>query len=71
MYETPGSGHTLVVYDSGEVMRTLFVVHGPLVWLNEKGESVGYFDVHDYLAMCREHYEKVGLGRGEVDKLIR
>jgi len=71
VYETPGSGHTLVVHESDEVMRTLFVVHGPLIWLDEKGQTTGYFDVHDYLAMCREHYDKVGLGRAEVDRLVR
>lgn len=71
VYETPGSGHTLVVHESDQPMRTLFVVHGPLIWLDEHGKTTGYFDVHDYLAMCRAHYEQVGLGREAVDRLIR
>jgi 2,4'-dihydroxyacetophenone dioxygenase len=71
VYEPPGEGHTLVAYDSGEPMKTLFIVKGPLAWLDEDGETVGLFDVHDYLAMCREHFEKVGLGADYVNSLIR
>ncbi len=71
VYETPGSAHTLVAHETGEPMRALFIVHAPLIWLDEDGKTVGYFDVHDYLKMCRDHYEKVGLGAGAIDKLIR
>ena len=62
VYETPGEGHTLVAYDHPDPMKVFFVVKGPARWLDETGEPVGYFDVHDYIAMCKEHYEKVGLG---------
>jgi len=48
-----------------------FVVQGPLIWLDENGESNGYFDVHNYIALCREHYEKVGLGADYVKTLFR
>jgi 2,4'-dihydroxyacetophenone dioxygenase len=41
------------------------------VWLDESGEPVGYFDGHDYIAMCKEHYEKVGLGADAVEALFR
>ena len=41
-------------------MRAFFIVKGPLIWLDEHGEPDGYFDVHSYIAMCREHYEKIG-----------
>ncbi len=71
VYETPGEGHTLVAYESGEPMRTLFIVKGPLIWLDEKGEPDGHFDVHDYLRMAREHYEKVGIGAKYIDDLLR
>ena len=71
VYETPGEGHTLVAYDHPEPMRVFFVVKGPLVWLDEEGEAVGYFDVHDYIKMCKEHYDKVGLGADAVDALYR
>ncbi len=60
-----------MAYDHPEPMRVFFVVKGPLVWLDEEGEAVGYFDVHDYIKMCKEHYDKVGLGADAVDALYR
>lgn len=71
IYESPGEGHTLVAYEHEEPMRTFFIVKGPLIWLDENGESNGYFDVHDYIKLCREHYEKVGIGADYVDTLFR
>ena len=44
---------------------------GPLVWLDDKGEPDGYFDVHQYIALCKAHYDKVGLGAALIDKLYR
>ena len=71
VYETPGEGHTLVAYDSDEPMRVFFVVEGPLIWLDDDGNGVGYFDVHDYIAGARAHYDKVGIGANYVDTLFR
>ena len=71
VYEAPGEGHTLVAYASAEPMKAFFIVKGPLVWLDENGEAEGFFDVHDYIKMCREHYEKVGLGADYVNSLFR
>ena len=71
MFETPGEGHTLVAYESDEPMKVHFKVKGPLIWLNDNGDPEGYFDVHDYIAMCKEHYEKVGLGEDAVEALFR
>jgi 2,4'-dihydroxyacetophenone dioxygenase len=71
IYETPGEGHTLVSYEHKDPMKVFFVVKGPLIWLDEQGEANGFFDVHNYIPMCREHYEKVGLGAGYVEKLFR
>jgi len=31
----------------------------------------GHFDVFDYIKLCREHYEKVGIGADYVDRLFR
>ena len=61
----------MVAYDSDEPMRVFFQVKGPLIWLDENGEPDGFFDVHNYIAMCREHYDKVGIGAGYVDSLFR
>jgi 2,4'-dihydroxyacetophenone dioxygenase len=52
-------------------MKVFFIVKGPLVWLDEKGEPDGYFDVHQYIALCKAHYDTVGLGAGLIDKLYR
>lgn len=71
IYESPGEGHTLVAYEADEPMRTFFIVTGPLIWLDEAGEPTGHFDVFDYIEMCRNHYEKVGLGGDTIDKLFR
>lgn len=71
VYETPGEGHTLVAYDHPEPMRVFFVVSGPLIWLDEKGQSAGHFDVHDYIKLCRDHHDKVGVGAAYVDTLFR
>lgn len=71
VYETPGEAHTLVAYEHAEPMKAIFQVKGPLIWLDEKGEPDGYFDVHDYIALCRDHYEKTGFGRKYVDRLFR
>lgn len=71
VYESPGEGHTLVAFEHEEPMRVFFVVKGPLIWLDENGETTGYFDVHSYIELCRNHYERVGLGAAAVDKLFR
>ena len=71
VYESPGSGHTLVAHETDEPMRAIFVVRAPLIWLDDQGKATGYFDAHDYVAMARAHYDKVGLGAAEIDKLIR
>src|SRR5580658_11116256 len=71
IYETPGEAHTLVAYEHPDPMKVFFVVKGPLIWLDENGASTGHFDVHNYIALCRAHYEKVGLGADYVKTLFR
>ncbi|MQA85585.1 MAG: cupin domain-containing protein [Streptosporangiales bacterium] len=71
VYEAPGEAHTLVAYEHEQPMKVHFNVTGPLVWLDEKGEPEGYFDVYDYIELCKEHYAKVGIGADYVDSLIR
>jgi len=71
VYESPGEGHTLVSYEHEDPMRVFFIVTGPLIWLDDKGEGAGHFDVFDYLDMCRTHYDAVGLGADMIDALVR
>jgi 2,4'-dihydroxyacetophenone dioxygenase len=52
-------------------MKVTFNVTGPLIWLDENGEPEGHFDVFDYIELCREHYERVGIGSQYVDQLFR
>jgi 2,4'-dihydroxyacetophenone dioxygenase len=46
-------------------------VTGPLIWIDEDGESVGRFDVFDYIELCKEHYDQVGIGADYVERLYR
>ena len=71
LYEAPGESHTLVAYESDEPMKVHFNVMGPLIWLDDNGEPNGTFDVFDYIALCKEHYEKIGIGADYVEKLFR
>ena len=71
VYETPGEGHTLVAHEHEDPMKVFFVVKGPLIWLDANGEADGYFDVHDYIAMCRAHYADNGIGAEYIDTLFR
>ncbi|KVE26550.1 2,4-dihydroxyacetophenone dioxygenase [Burkholderia singularis] len=71
VYESPGEGHTLVAFEHEQPMKVFFIVKGPLIWLDDEGNATGYFDVHSYIAMCRAHYERVGLGAAAIDKLFR
>lgn len=71
VYESPGESHTLVAYEHPDPMKVFFIVTGPLIWLDDRGEPAGYFDVHNYIALCRAHYDKMGFGAGAIDALFR
>jgi 2,4'-dihydroxyacetophenone dioxygenase len=71
VYEAPGGSHTLVAYESDEPMRVHFNVTGPLIWLDENGNASAPFDVFDYIAAAKEHYDKVGIGSDYIDRLMR
>lgn len=70
VFEPPGEIHTLVV-DEGEEMQTLFHVLGALIYVDESGKAVAYDDVHTKIALCRQHFAKVGLGADYVDQFVR
>lgn len=59
-----------MAYEYDEPMRVTFNVTGPLIWLDENGEATGTFDVFDYIALCKEHYDKVGIGAHVIDSLL-
>ena len=71
VYEPPGEVHTLVVDEDVEEMITLFHVQGILIYKDEDNNTVGYDDVHTKLELCRNHFEKVGLGADYAEQFIR
>ena len=73
VYEPPGEIHTLVVDEQvgATEMITFFNIHGAMVYVDDAGNTTGYEDVFTKIAMCRQHYEAVGLGGGYVDQFVR
>ena len=72
-YETNGNG----TYDDPVDRRAHLGADGSGEYsydfdgLDGNGEPDGFFDVHNYIAMCRAHYDKVGIGADYVNKLFR
>ena len=71
VYEPPGEIHTLTVPDDCPEMITFFNISGAMIYVDERGETVGYEDVWTKIEMCRAHYAAVGLGAGFVDRYVR
>jgi len=71
VYEPPGEIHTLVVPDDCAEMITFFNIAGAMIYLDAEGRQVGYEDVFSKIEMCREHYDRAGLGADYVDQFIR
>lgn len=70
-FEPPGETHTLVVPDGVAEMATLFHVTGGYTYVDPYGRALGYEDVFTKLDNVRRHYERIGLGRDAVDRLVR
>jgi quercetin dioxygenase-like cupin family protein len=70
-FEPPGETHTLVVPEDCEEMVTYFIVSGSLTYVDPDGRATGYDDVFTRLAICADHFERVGLGRDYVRKFVR
>lgn len=71
VFEPPGETHTLVVAEGVAEMITLFQVNGIMYYCDAYGEPLGFEDVFTKIALCREHYTRVGLGADYVDQFIR
>lgn len=71
IFEPPGETHTLMVRPEAGHMMVLFHNFGPLISVDEAGNTTGFVDVFTRIDVCRRHYEKVGLGADYVDRLIR
>ncbi|GAB7334286.1 hypothetical protein MBLNU13_g06319t1 [Cladosporium sp. NU13] len=70
-YEPSGDVHTLEVPEGVEEMVAVFHVTGAYVYVDPEGRVEGVEDVFSKLESAREHYEKVGLGREVVERLVR
>ena len=44
--------------------------HGLIAYDDDRNAD-GYFDVHQYIAMCKAHYDKVGLDADKITSLFR
>jgi len=71
VYEPPGEVHTLVVPDDCAEMITFFSISGAMIYVDERGATVGYEDVWTKIDMCRAHYAGNGLGASYVDRYVR
>ena len=70
VFEPPGETHTLVV-DNDDEMVTFFNNAGPVIYIDEAGNQVGYDDVFTKIDLCRNWYEECGLGGDYLDQFIR
>jgi 2,4'-dihydroxyacetophenone dioxygenase len=70
-YEPAGHIHTLYIDPAVGHMTALFHVHGPLVYLDDKGNAVDYDDVFLRLDRYAKHCREVGLGEDYLRSLIR
>lgn len=71
VFEPPGETHTLVVPEDVEEMITFFNVTGGYVYVDTKGEALGYEDVYTKIEAARAHYEAMGKGADMIDRYIR
>ncbi len=71
IFEPPGETHTLVVRPSAGHMTVLFHNFGPLMSVDEQGNTTGFVDVFTRIEVCRRHYAANGMGADYVDRLIR
>lgn len=71
VYEPAGETHTLVVHPEAGHMKTLFHNMGPILYVDENGDQIGYEDVFTRIAAYKKHYAGNGLGADYVDRLCR
>lgn len=71
IYEAPGEVHTLTVDADCEEMITFFYVGGSLIYMDDDENILSIEDNIGLIEMCRDHFEKVGLGGDFVHNFIR
>lgn len=71
IFEPAGDTHTLMCHPSAGHFTTLFHSFGPLIYVDEQGNTVDYDDVFRRLEVYRAHIKAAGLPDSVVDALIR
>ncbi|MFI5050426.1 MAG: 2,4'-dihydroxyacetophenone dioxygenase family protein [Gaiellales bacterium] len=71
VFEPPGEIHTLTVDDDCPEMQTVFVICGPVLYIDDEDKVVHVEDNVGLIELCRETYEACGLGADYVDQFIR
>ncbi len=70
VFEPPGEVHTLTVDDDDE-MITFFYIGGAVLYMDDDDNVTHIEDNIGLIQLCREHFEKVGLGADFVQNFIR
>ena len=71
VFEPPGETHTLIVPEDVDEMITFFHVSGMMYYVDPWGKGIGFDDVFTKIELCRNHFEKVGLGADYVANFLR
>jgi quercetin dioxygenase-like cupin family protein len=71
VFEPPGEIHTLTVEDDCPEMQTVFIICGPVLYIDDKDTVVHVEDNVGLIELCKTTYEANGLGADYVDQFIR
>ena len=71
IFEPPGETHTLVVDRDIGHMTVLFHNFGPIIRVDEHGNTTGFDDVFTRIELAKSHYGQTPLGEDYVRSLIR
>jgi 2,4'-dihydroxyacetophenone dioxygenase len=71
VFEPPGEVHTLTVDDDCDEMQTMFVICGPVLYIDDEDKVVHVEDNIGLIELARERYAANGLGADFVDQFIR
>ena len=67
----PGEIHTLTVDEDCPEMQTVFIICGPVLYIDDQDNVVHVEDNVGLIELCKSTYEANGLGTAYVDQFIR
>jgi quercetin dioxygenase-like cupin family protein len=71
VFEPPGEIHTLTVDEDCPEMQTIFIICGPVLYIDDRDEVMHVEDNVGLIELCKTTYEGNGLGADYVDQFIR